>query len=734
MKAKNLSRSSNSCTNPGRFIFLLLFTLLFSCDMNQEEVQQAHIPELQPYSPPVGYEEAFQRANSIINQLPIEERIELIGGHNMFFIKGVEQFSLPSLYLSDATQGVHLRKELDSILEKSVAMPSPILLASTWNRELAYQYAHSIGEECRAGGIAVLLGPGMNIYRISQNGRNFEYFGEDPFLAARMVENYVVGLQSTGTMATLKHFLANNTEFRRRMSNSAVDERTLHEIYLPAFKAGIDAGAMAVMTSYNKINGEWSAQNPYVINKLLRTELGFKWLVMSDWWSIWEPEKAFKSGLDLDMPGHPIPGMTDLEAEGNVYLRSSAQKLLSEGKISEDDINRMARNILISSIAMGFDQRPARDSSLIDKFPEHEKVALQTAREGIVLLKNEENILPVLDKNKKILATGKFMTEWARGGGSAEVKGYNVIGLLDALKAQFGNQVEYIPSPTPEELKSFDLVLISVGTSDNEGWDKPFDLPAETNQLIINYAASNPNIIVLVNTGSGVNMTPWAHLCKALVYGWYPGQNGNQAIAEVLAGAVNPSGKLPITIEKRFEDSPGYPYIPEGEKLYSGWGYDMKMKMPQYTVEYDEGVFVGYRWYEAKNIEPLYWFGHGLSYTTFEFGKIKLSTTKLKKGEKLTVQFTLQNTGKTEGAEVAQLYIQDLEASVSRPAKELKNFIKVKLKPGEKKLLTLDIDEDDLSFFDTESSNWKAETGVFKIMVGPSSNQIVQTALFELIN
>ncbi len=734
MKSKNLFRNSKCSSKPNRFIFLLMLALLFSCTMKQEELQQAKVPELQPYSPPVGYEEAFQRADAIINQLPIEERIELIGGHNMFFIKGVEPFNLPCLFLSDATQGIHLRKELDSLLEKSVAMPCPIMLASTWNRELAYKYAQSVGEECRAGGIAVLLGPGMNIYRISQNGRNFEYFGEDPFLAARMIENYVIGLQNTGTMATLKHFLANNTDFRRRMSNSVVDERTLHEIYLPAFKAGIDAGAMAVMTSYNKVNGEWSAQSPYVINKLLRTDLGFKWLVMSDWWSIWEPEKAFKSGLDLDMPGHGIPGLADLEAEGNVYLRSTAKLLLSEGKISEDDINRMARNVLISRIAMGLDQRPARDSSLIDKLPEHEKIALQTAREGIILLKNEEGLLPVLEKHKKILATGKFMTEWARGGGSAEVKGYNVIGLLDALKAQFGNQVDYLPSPSPEELKAYDMVLISIGTLDSEGWDKAFDLPTETDQMIINYAASNPNIIVLVNSGSGVNMTSWAHLCKAIIYGWYPGQNGNQAIAEVLAGSVNPSGKLPITIEKHFEDSPGYPYIPEGETLYSGWGYDMKMKMPQYNIEYKEGVFVGYRWYESKNIEPLFWFGHGLSYTTFEFGKIKLSTTKLKKGEKLSIQFTLQNTGTTKGAEVAQLYLQDMEASVPRPVKELKNFIKVNLKPGEKKLLTLEVDQEDLSFFDIESSNWKAELGVFKVMVGPASNQMVQTALFELVD
>lgn len=713
-------------------LIIILSLVLISCQTNSGKLPRANVPEFIPFTPPVGYEEAFQKADAILSQLTIDERIELIGGHNMFFIHGFEQFNLPWLYLSDATQGVHLRKELDNRLPKSVAMPCPIMLTSTWNRKLANDYARSVGEECRAGGIAVLLGPGMNIYRISQNGRNFEYFGEDPYLAARMVENYVVGMQNTGTIATLKHFLGNNTDFRRRKSNSIIDERTLHEIYLPAFKAGVDAGAMAVMTSYNKVNGEYSAQNGYVINKLLRTDLGFKWLVMSDWWSIWEPEKAFTSGLDLDMPGHGVKGMTDLEAQGDVFLRTNARRLLSEGKISEDNINRMARNVILTSLAMGLDQRPVRDSVMADRLPEHEKVALQTAREGIVLLKNEEAILPITQTDKRIVVTGRFVTEWARGGGSAEVQGYDVVSLLDALKAQFGNQVDYLPDPTAEDLEHCDIVIVSIGTFDSEGWDKPFDLPEETNQHLIDIAAHNSNLVVVVNTGGGINMTPWAHLAKAILYGWYPGQNGNQAIAEVISGRVNPSGKLPVCIEKRFEDSPGFPYIPKGESLYTGWNYDMKMQLPEFDVRYQEGIFVGYRWYEAQNIEPLFWFGHGLSYTTFQFGKIRLSGSKLKPGEKLSVEFTLQNTGPTEGAEVAQLYIQDVEASVKRPVKELKNFIKVELKPGEKKLVSLEINEVDLAFYDVESASWKAEPGVFKVMIGSSSNKIHQSALFEL--
>ncbi len=250
--------------------------------------------EFNPFIPPVDFEEASEVADSLLNKLSLEEKIELVGGYNYFFIEGYEQYNIPQLYLSDATQGVHIRTDLPNPLNKSTAFPAPICLSSTWNTNLAHDYSRSIGEECRTGGIAVLLGPGMNIYRISQCGRNFEYFGEDPFLSSRMIENYVAGVQNTGTIATLKHFVCNNTDFYRRTSNSIVDERTLHEIYLPPFKAGINAGAMAVMTSYNQLNGEWCGQSEFVIKQLLRKELGFKWLVMTDWWSVYDPVKLIE--------------------------------------------------------------------------------------------------------------------------------------------------------------------------------------------------------------------------------------------------------------------------------------------------------------------------------------------------------------------------------------------------------------------------------------------------------
>jgi beta-glucosidase len=711
---------------------LISVTLLFSCTMGNNNLSVVKNKEFVPFTPPVSYEKSMAEADSIVKTMSVDERIEMIGGHNFFFVKDVKKANLPALYLSDATQGVHLRKDLDSQLVKSVAMPCPIMLTSTWNRELANEYARCIGEECRAGGIAVLLGPGMNIYRISQNGRNFEYFGEDPFLTSRMVENYITGIQSTGTIATLKHFLCNNTDHRRRNSNSIVSERTLHEIYLPAFKAGVDAGAMAVMTSYNQVNGEWSAQSDYVVNKLLRHDLGFKWLVMSDWWSVWNPEKAIKSGLDLDMPGEGDLNWSLLKHFGNTFLRSNTKRLLSEGKVKEDDINRMAKHIIGTELAMELDKRPVKDASFLSDFPKHEEVALQTAREGIVLLKNENNILPIKDPNLKILATGFFMKERMSGGGSADVEGYDWVTMIDGLKNRFGNQVIYSENPTKEELEKANVIILSVGTHDTEGNDKNFNLPDAMNKKVNEIAAVNPNVVVVMNAGGGVNMTAWNDNVAAILYSWYPGQAGNRALAEILAGDVSPSGKLPITIEKKFEDSPGYPYLPAGEELYEGWENDNHMEFPTYNIDYKEGVFVGYRWYEAKKIEPLYPFGYGLSYTSFDYSGLKLSAVKLKKREKLTINFVLENSGETEASEIAQLYIHDVKSSVERPVKELKNFIKVKLKPGEKVNVELEINQQDLSYYDEATSSWIAEPGTFHVLIGTSSKDIMLEGSFEL--
>ncbi len=698
---------------------LLIGLILTSC--KKQEMVRKTKPH---FEPPVPYEAAIAKANSILAQLTTDEKIEMLGGHNSFFVKGLEKFNIPRLYLSDATQGVHIREELSGQLKKSVSFPCPIALSSTWNPKLAKDYAKSIGEECRVGDIAVLLGPGMNIYRISQNGRDFEYFGEDPYLAARMIENYVVGMQSTGTITTLKHFVTNNTDYHRRNSNSVVDLRTLHEIYLPAFKAGVDAGAMAVMTSYNKVNGEYAAQSKFVVTDLLRNDLGFKWLVMSDWWSTWDPEKTMKSGLDLEMPGEGVPGWKNLEEMGDVYVRSNAKRLLEEGKIQESDIDRMARHIIATSIAMGLDKRPVKDTSFLDNYPKHEQVALQTAREAVVLLKNENNILPLASDNTNILLTGRFVEEIPGGGGSAAVKGFNQVTMLAAMQAEFGDKLKFKSEPSDEDIQNAGVVVLSIGTLDSEGWDSPFDFPDEVNQKVLKYAGLNKSVIVVVNSGAGRNMTAWNDKVAAIVYDWYPGQLGYTALAEVLSGKVNPSGKLPVTIEKKFEDSPGYGYIPQGESLYTGWTDDLNMKLPVYDIKYSEGVMVGYRWYENKNIEPLYHFGYGLSYTTFKYSDISAQRVGDINDFSVVVKFQLKNTGSVAGAEVAQLYVSDKECSVVRPAKELKAFDKVMLQPGETKTVELVLEKNDFAFWDVNTKDWKVEPGEFELLVGGASNKI----------
>lgn len=712
--------------------FILICTVLYSCTkpVNQEIKTKTMF---KPFQPPIAYDDAKKQAIEILNQMTIDEKISIIGGYNMFYTKGFDKFNIPAMYLSDATQGVNIRPELPNQLEKSVAFPSPIALTSTWNTELSNIYAKSIGEECRAGEIAILLGPGMNIYRISQNGRNFEYFGEDPYLAARMVENYVVGMQETGTIATLKHFIANNTDYKRRTSNSVVDDRALREIYMPAFEAGVDAGAMAVMTSYNLVNGEYAGQSKEVITGLLRDDLGFKWLVMSDWWSVWDSEKVIKSGLDLDMPGEPREEYPNYMKKDGFFLRFTAKSLLENGKVEEADIDRMVTNILTTQIAMGLLERPIKDTSYFENFDNHIEVALQTARESMVLLKNN-GVLPISKSDDiSILLTGEYSDKIPCGGGAAEVKGYDNVTMFAALKEVYGSKVTYLEKPDNQAIENADYVIYSAGTFDSEGWDKSFDFPESVNKDIKNIASLNKNTIVAVSSGSGMNMTEWNDEIAGLIYSWYPGQIGFKAFAEIVAGITNPSGKLPITIEKTFKDSPGSDYIPEGKELYTGWQEDHKIIDPIIDVKYDEGIFVGYRWYEHKAIEPLYNFGFGLSYTSYEYSNLKLEHSSIKAGSSVSFKIDIKNTGTMDGQEIVQIYVRDIEASVERPLKELKDFQKVQLNAGAEKTLCFTLTERDFAFWDVKTEKWVVEPGQFEILVGSASNNILAKGLLDIV-
>lgn len=678
-----------------------------------------------PYVPPVNYEDAKNKAITILAQMTLEEKISMIAGHNMFFTKRLERFNVPAMYMSDASQGVNIRRELDAQLEKSVAFPCSIALASTWNTELACAYANAIGEECRAGEIAVLLGPGINVYRLSQNGRNFEYLGEDPYLISRMVEHYVVGMQNTGTITTLKHFVTNNSDYKRRTSNSVVDERALHEIYLPGFEAGINAGAMAIMTAYNPVNGEYAGQNKDLITGILRKKLGFKWLVMSDWWSLWDAQKVIESGLDLDMPGEPRAEYPEYTKKPEFFVRYTAKSLVEEGKVKESDIDRMVTNILTTIIANGLLDRPIKDSSYLENYAAHEEIALQTGRESIVLLENK-NVLPIQPSDQiSILVTGEYADKIPFGGGAAEVEGYDHVTLYSGLSEIYGNTVSLVVNPTDTEIQSASHVIYCTGTFDSEGWDRPFDLPASVNEDIQHMLSLNRNTIVSVSSGSGVNMSQWNKDVAALLYNWYPGQIGFRALAEIIAGKTNPSAKLPITIEQKFEDSPGYGYIPEGSELYSGWDQDHRIIDPIQDVVYDEGVFVGYRWYESQHIEPLYAFGHGLSYTTYAYSNLVLDQSIIDSGSTLSLSVDIENTGTLDGQEIVQVYIRDIESSVPRPNKELKGFQKVDLESGQKKTVKFTLVERDFSFWDIEIHNWKLEPGIFEILIGAASDNIL---------
>lgn len=681
-----------------------------------EESKQKEVP----------FEEADRRAESLLRQMSLDEKISMISGHNSFYIKGFPKYGIPELYMSDATAGVHIRKELSNAMERSVSFPAPVALAATWNPLLSYEMAKSIGEECRAGGISILLGPGVNIYRISQNGRNFEYFGEDPFLASRITESYVTGMQSTGTMSTLKHFVCNNNEHHRRLSNSVVSKRALNEIYLPAFKAGIDAGAAGVMTSYNQVNGEYTAESYELVTNVLRKQLGFKGMVMSDWRSVYNAEKAILSGLDLEMPGDYADWLLELGETPFRHLKHEAGKLLAEKKIAEKDIDRMVKSIIRTSIMMGFYDRPLQDTTYLANFSQHESVALQVGRESVVLLKNQNRILPLSPQKllqKEILLTGVFANRLPSGGGSSYVEGYDNVLLKEALEKKFPGKVHYIGQPSDDEIKSADYVILSLGTFDREGVDRPFALLDSIETMARRITSLNPHTIVVVNSGGGVNMTHWANNAAAILYAWFPGQCGNTALAEILSGDVNPSGKLPFTIEKDFHDSPGCGYKPEDEPLEMSWQDEYSFKFPMNSIEYEEDILVGYRWYEKKKIEPLFSFGHGLSYTQFEYANLRMPRI-FTQGEPVAVEFTLTNTGSVAGTEVVQLYVQDDKSSVLRPVKELKSFRKVFLQPQESVTVKLSLSPMSFAFYDEQTEQWKTESGCFTIHVGSSSQDI----------
>ena len=679
----------------------------------------------------MSWEEATTKANEVLATLSLEDKIEMTHGHNKFFLPGAPAKGLPHVFMVDASAGVRINHSIPDQNEvrhpeKTTQFPANIMLASTFNTELAKAYGEAVGYETRMAGAGVLLGPGMNIYRSSQCGRNFEYLGEDPYLAGQMVANYVTGMQGTGTMACLKHFLCNNTEFYRKISNSIVDERAIMEIYTPAFKAGIDAGAGSVMTSYNLLNGEWAGQSKYVITDLLRGTLGFKGLVMTDWRSVYDWKKVVLSGQNVEMPGTP----------DEFYHINSVRGLLQSGELNEKNIDDMIRPMIATLIRFGLYERfkngQPNEDALEAKFPHHEQVSYQTAAEGSILLKNN-GILP-LKEGQQVLLVGRWAKVAPQGGGSSKVKGFNHVTSEQALLSALRAKVTAVEKPNFIQLQEADVVVVATGTYDTESQERPFQMEQEDEALVRMACAANKKVIVLILSGSGIDMSAWNDKVSAIIYGWYPGQAGMQAIADIMVGKINPSGKLPATIEKSFKDSPAYGMVPKGLPVsYKAKNTNELWIAPKhYDVEYKESILVGYRWYETKGIGPLYPFGFGLSYTTFELSKAK-AAKQISAEKPLKVTVKLSNTGKMAGAEVVQLYVSENNPTVLRPKKELKAFKKVHVEAGKSTTVTFELDHKALAFWNDKTHAWEVNKGKYTIHLGNSSANIMQTLEVEAL-
>jgi beta-glucosidase len=801
---------------------------------------------------PVSQAATEARVDSLLKQLTLEEKIDIIGGVDDFYIRAIPRIGLPRLKMADGPVGV--RNYGPSTVFGGIG------LAATWDPELAQRIGTVIGEDARARGVHFMLGPGVNIYRAPLCGRNFEYFGEDPFLSARTAVAYIKGIQSQGVSATVKHFMGNNQEYDRHNIDSVIDERTMREIYLPVFEAAVkEAHVGAIMDSYNLTNGVHMTQNGHLNTDVAKKDWGFTGVLMSDWTSVYDGVAAANGGLDLEMPS------------GKFMNRASLLPAIRAGKVSEATIDDKVRRILRTAIQFGWLDREQTDLSISRQNPEGKQVTLEAARAGMVLLKNDGNLLP-LDKGKlrtiAIIGPDAYPAVPA-GGGSADAKPFTPVSYLEGLvnypgssakvyyqrglptldeiakhteftteatggqqglKTEFftnatlsgtpavnrtdkhvnyeparggdgadsdmsirwtgfftpatpGEYLVFVQGPgenggyrlfidkklvfdnwktwfafvgetamklasgphqveldyyahggwgktmanlgivRPETLVSAeakslashaDAVVLAVGfdpSSEGESGDRTFQLPPGQDELIHQIAAANKNTVVVITSGGGVNMAPWVDQIPALLQAWYPGQEGGTALAQLLFGEFNPSGRLPISIERRWEDNAVHDsyYPKKGEK----------------KVEYREGVFVGYRHFDKSGIKPLFPFGYGLSYTTFAFKNLTVSPAS---GDQLvTVAFDVSNTGARSGAEVAQVYVGDKHAKVPRPVKELKGFARVELNPGETKHVQVTLDRRAFSYYDVKSHSWTVAPGDFDIYVARSSAEIELT-------
>lgn len=708
-----------------------------------------------------------ERVEDALQRMTLEEKVGVLHAQSKFCSRGVQRLGIPELWTTDGPHGIRpevLWDEWEQAAwtnDSCVAFPALTALAATWNPELAELYGRSLGEEALYRGKDVVLGPGVNIYRTPLNGRNFEYMGEDPLLASRMVVPYIKGLQSNGVAACVKHYALNNNEVNRHTSNVIVDDRTLYEIYLPAFKAAVtEGGAWSIMGSYNLYQNQHGCHNKRLLCDILRDEWGFDGVVISDWGGTHDTAEAVENGLDLEF-GSWTNGLTNgrSNAYDNYYLANPYLKLLREGKADMATLDNKVRNVLRLIFRTAMKSDKGFGSLCSD---EHYAAARRIGAEGIVLLRNKGNLLP-LDPSKpqNILVVGenavKMMTV---GGGSSSLKVQRETSPLDGLRAQApaGSTVVwergYVGDPTGEyngvtsgqdlsESRSADRliadaadaarradVVIFVGglnkatgqdceDSDRESLALPYNQDAVIEALV----AANPRTVVVNVSGNAVAM-PWADKVPAILQAWFLGSESGNSLADVIFGHVNPSGKLPMTFPVRLDDV--------GAHAVGEYPGTKRADSDIVDIRYNEGVMVGYRWFDTKKIRPLFAFGHGLSYTTFGYGKLSADASKIGPDGALTLSVDVTNTGSRAGAETVQLYISDTKASVKRPAKELKNFAKIYLEPGQTKTVTFTVRPSDLAFFDAGAHAWKAEPGEFRAHVGAASDDIRSSLRFVL--
>ena len=666
------------------------------------------------------------KASGILAQMTLEEKASLCSGRDAWSTKPIERLDVPWIWVADGPHGLRRAPETfkwgygDQL--PATCFPTASALAASWDVDLIYKVGQALGEECQANDVNVLLGPGVNIKRSVLGGRNFEFFSEDPILSGEIGAAFINGVQSVGVGTSLKHFAANNVETNRMYINSDVDLRTLNEIYLTPFEIAVKkANPWTVMACYNRVQGIYGTESQYLLTDVLKNKWNYEGIVISDWDAVLDRVEGIKAGMHIQMPGPNVP-----------YSDSLIVAAVKNNQLDIAVLDTIVKEILKVVIkANSLENKDAKP--LVE---EHHQLARKVAGETITLLKNENKVLPISkEKYKTVAIIGEFaMSPRYQGNGSSEVKPTQLDNALEIIKKEYGKniKIEFSQGYNLKDDNDFtlieqakkvaqkaDITLVFAGLPlhyESEGIDrKHINLPAAHNKLISEIAKVNTNVVIVLTNGSAVAM-PWVSEVQGVLETWLGGQAGAGAVADVLFGKVNPSGKLAETFPVRLEDTPAFLNFPGEEG----------------NVLYGERIFVGYRYYDARKIEPLFPFGFGLSYTTFEYSDLKVSSKKITNEGDLTVTFQVKNTGKVIGKEVIQLYVSDTESTLQRPENELKKFAKIELKPGESKTVSFKLESRDFSYFDAKRDLWIAESGSFKINIGASSRAIKLSETIQL--